>query len=145
MHSQKTRENHAHAIALLFLYYNFVRIHKTLKVTPAMAAGVTNRLGKWATLSACWRLGKPATELFLIDGSGGIRLSRIAEHLSQFRTGRLEIANEGGILHQRVCDHGGCHFASANVARKMFAKHDPIQAVFPIMFMQFQALLRDHL
>jgi IS1 family transposase len=36
--------NHAHAIALHFLYYNFVRIHQTLKVSPAMAAGVTNRL-----------------------------------------------------------------------------------------------------
>jgi hypothetical protein len=29
---------------LHFLYYNFVRIHQTLKVTPAMAAGATNRL-----------------------------------------------------------------------------------------------------
>ena len=37
-------ENHEHAIALHFMYYNFVRIHKTLKVTPAMEAGVTNRL-----------------------------------------------------------------------------------------------------
>jgi hypothetical protein len=36
--------NHAHAMALHFLYYNFVRIHQTLKVTPAMAAGVTDRL-----------------------------------------------------------------------------------------------------
>lgn len=40
----KKLENHAHAMALHFLYYNFVRIHKTLKVTPAMAAGVTDRL-----------------------------------------------------------------------------------------------------
>jgi IS1 family transposase len=40
----KKVENHAHAIALHFMYYNFVRIHKTLKVTPAMAAGVTHRL-----------------------------------------------------------------------------------------------------
>jgi hypothetical protein len=30
-------------MALHFLYYNFVRIHKTLKTTPAMAAGVTDR------------------------------------------------------------------------------------------------------
>jgi IS1 family transposase len=36
--------NHAHAMALHFLYYNFVRIHQTLKMTPAMAAGVTHRL-----------------------------------------------------------------------------------------------------
>jgi IS1 family transposase len=40
----KKVQNHAHAMALHFLYYNFVRIHLTLKVTPAMAAGVTNRL-----------------------------------------------------------------------------------------------------
>lgn len=40
----KKMENHAHAMALHFFYYNFVRIHKTLKVTPAMAAGVTDRL-----------------------------------------------------------------------------------------------------
>lgn len=32
------------AVALNFMYYNFVRIHKSLRVTPAMAAGVTNRL-----------------------------------------------------------------------------------------------------
>jgi hypothetical protein len=40
----KKIENHAHAMALHFLYYNFVRIHQTLKQTPAMAAGVTKRL-----------------------------------------------------------------------------------------------------
>lgn len=42
----KKIENHCHSLALYFLYYNFVRIHKTLKVTPAMAAGVSDRL--WA-------------------------------------------------------------------------------------------------
>lgn len=40
----KKLENHCHAIALHFMYYNFVRIHKTLSVTPAMQAGVTDRL-----------------------------------------------------------------------------------------------------
>ena len=40
----KKVENHAHAIALHFMYYNFVRIHQTLRITPAMAAGVTDRL-----------------------------------------------------------------------------------------------------
>ena len=40
----KKVENHAHAVALHMLYYNFVRIHKTLRMTPAMAAGVTKRL-----------------------------------------------------------------------------------------------------
>jgi hypothetical protein len=37
-------ENHCHAIALHFVYYNFVRIHKTLRVTPAMEAGLTKKL-----------------------------------------------------------------------------------------------------
>jgi IS1 family transposase len=36
--------NHAHAVALHFMYYNFVRIHKTLRVTPAMAAGISKKL-----------------------------------------------------------------------------------------------------
>ena len=40
----KKVENHAHAVALHMMYYNFVRIHKTLRVTPAMAAGVTDKL-----------------------------------------------------------------------------------------------------
>lgn len=40
----KKVENHAAAIALHVMYYNFVRIHQTLKVTPAMAAGVTDKL-----------------------------------------------------------------------------------------------------
>jgi IS1 family transposase len=40
----KKFENHMHAMALHFLYYNFVRIHQTLKTSPAMAAGITNRL-----------------------------------------------------------------------------------------------------
>ena len=35
---------HQHAIALYFTFYNFVRIHRTLKVTPAMAAGVSKTL-----------------------------------------------------------------------------------------------------
>lgn len=40
----KDAENHAHSIAIHFMHYNFVRIHQTLRVTPAMAAGVTDRL-----------------------------------------------------------------------------------------------------
>jgi IS1 family transposase len=40
----KKVENHAAAIALHTMYYNFVRIHQTLRVTPAMAAGVSDKL-----------------------------------------------------------------------------------------------------
>ena len=39
----KKVENHAHAVSLYFMHYNFVRIHKTLRMTPAMAAGVATR------------------------------------------------------------------------------------------------------
>jgi IS1 family transposase len=46
----KKVENHAHAVALHMMYYNFVRIHKTLKTTPAMAAGVTDRLWEVANM-----------------------------------------------------------------------------------------------
>jgi len=40
----KKAENHAHAVALHFMFYNFGRIHKTLRVTPAMAAGVADHV-----------------------------------------------------------------------------------------------------
>lgn len=40
----KKIENHAYAVALHMMYYNFVRIHKTLRVSPAIAAGVSDRL-----------------------------------------------------------------------------------------------------
>lgn len=40
----KKLENHLHMLSLYFVHYNFVRIHKTLKCTPAMAAGVSDTL-----------------------------------------------------------------------------------------------------
>jgi hypothetical protein len=40
----KKLENHIAAVSLHFMYYNFCRIHMTLRVTPAMAAGITDRL-----------------------------------------------------------------------------------------------------
>lgn len=40
----KKLDNHIHALALYFAFYNFCRIHKSLKVTPAMAAGISDRL-----------------------------------------------------------------------------------------------------
>ena len=40
----KKIENHAHSVALHYMHYNFVRIHKTLRVTPAMAAGVSDHV-----------------------------------------------------------------------------------------------------
>jgi IS1 family transposase len=40
----KKVENHEHAVALHFMHYNFCRIHQTLRVTPAMEAGLTNHV-----------------------------------------------------------------------------------------------------
>jgi IS1 family transposase len=48
----KKIENHANAVALHFAYYNFVRTHKTLRMTPAMAAGVAASPWEMADLVA---------------------------------------------------------------------------------------------
>ena len=46
----KKIENHTAAVALHTMFYNFVRVHQTLKVSPAMAAGVTDKLWEMADL-----------------------------------------------------------------------------------------------
>jgi hypothetical protein len=48
----KKAENHAHMMAIYFMHYNFVRIHQTLKITPAMAAGVSTKLWEMADMVA---------------------------------------------------------------------------------------------
>ena len=48
----KKFDNHCHALALYFVYYNFIRIHKTLRVTPAIAAGITDKLWSWEDVIA---------------------------------------------------------------------------------------------
>ncbi len=40
----KKFESHTHMVALYTIYYNFTRIHTSLRVTPAMAGGVADRL-----------------------------------------------------------------------------------------------------
>jgi len=40
----KKLQNHKHAIALYFFHYNFIRVHQTLKTTPAVAASVTDKV-----------------------------------------------------------------------------------------------------
>jgi IS1 family transposase len=60
----KTVENHTHAVALHMMYYNFVRIHQTLRTTPAMAAGVTKRLWEMTdvvNVLETWETSKPLT------------------------------------------------------------------------------------
>jgi hypothetical protein len=45
-------ENHAASVALGYFAYNFIKIHRTLRMTPAMAAGVTDRLWEVSDLVA---------------------------------------------------------------------------------------------
>jgi hypothetical protein len=40
----KKLENHGHMVALYFMHYNFCRVHKTLRVTPAMEAGIADHV-----------------------------------------------------------------------------------------------------
>jgi hypothetical protein len=47
----KEFENHMRMGALYTVWYNFVKMHKTLRMTPAMAAGVSNKLWSVADLA----------------------------------------------------------------------------------------------
>ncbi len=46
----KKLENHAATVALYFMYYNFARVHQTLRVTPAMEAGISTHVWSLAEL-----------------------------------------------------------------------------------------------
>jgi len=48
----KKIENHKHSIALHFMHYNFCRIHKSLRITPAMQAGISNHVWSLEELAA---------------------------------------------------------------------------------------------
>ena len=50
MHSQRDSRTIVPWFALYAVWYNFIRIHKTLRVTPAMQAGVTDRLSSYTEL-----------------------------------------------------------------------------------------------
>ncbi len=54
----KKVENHVHALALYFVHYNCMRIHTTLRVTPAMAAGLTGKLMGWEDIIAIMDAGE---------------------------------------------------------------------------------------
>ena len=48
----KRIENHAAAVALHFIHYNFARVHKTLRITPAMAAGLADHVWSYEEIAA---------------------------------------------------------------------------------------------
>jgi hypothetical protein len=55
----KKLENHALSVASHYMRYNFCRVHKTLRVTPAMAAGVTDHVWDIADLVAIVEAAEP--------------------------------------------------------------------------------------
>jgi IS1 family transposase len=61
----KKAENHCHAVALHFMHYNFCRIHQTLRVTPAMEAGLADHV--WTMDELVALLPKPTVSKSTID------------------------------------------------------------------------------
>ena len=90
----KKLENHAYAVALHQMFYNFVRIHQTLKVTPAMAAGVTDKLWEVSDIVAvidAWEADRKANGIeYLLEknrigeGYAVRKLVRYAEPVVQY-------------------------------------------------------------
>lgn len=58
----KKIENHEYALAIYFMHYNFVRIHSTLRVSPAMAAGVSDKLWSLDDMVALIEAREPTTK-----------------------------------------------------------------------------------
>jgi hypothetical protein len=56
----KKLENHAHMVALYAVWYNFVKTHKAHKLSPAMAAGVTDKLWSMEDLAGMIEAAQPA-------------------------------------------------------------------------------------
>jgi IS1 family transposase len=61
----KKVENHAAAVAIWFMYYNFCRVHQTLRITPAMEAGIADRV--WGVEDMCALLPEPPSSAKRID------------------------------------------------------------------------------
>lgn len=55
----KKVENHAHAVALHVMFYNFCRVHKSLRITPAMAAGVSDHVWSFEEVAALVEAAQP--------------------------------------------------------------------------------------
>ena len=53
----KKIENHMHAVSLHFMFYNFGRVHKSLRVTPAMQAGIAAHV--WSIEEICTLVPEP--------------------------------------------------------------------------------------
>ena len=61
----KKLSNHRHSVALHYMFYNYCRVHQTLKVTPAMEAGLTDHV--WSLEELCALMPKPVVKASKIE------------------------------------------------------------------------------
>jgi IS1 family transposase len=61
----KKVDNHRHSVALHYMFYNFCRVHQTLRCTPAMEAGLTDHV--WTLEELCALLPKPVVKASSLD------------------------------------------------------------------------------
>jgi hypothetical protein len=61
----KKVDNHRHSVALHYMHYNFCRVHQTLRVTPAMEAGLSDHV--WSLEELCALLPKPVVKASTIE------------------------------------------------------------------------------
>jgi IS1 family transposase len=61
----KKADNHRHMVALHYMFYNFCRVHQTLRCTPAMEAGLTDHV--WSLEELCALLPKPVVKASTIE------------------------------------------------------------------------------
>jgi IS1 family transposase len=109
----KKLENHAYAVAMHQMFYNFVRIHQTLKVTPAMAAGVTDKLWEVSDIVKvieAWEAEQAVAGITYEIGKDRIGegfhvriLPRYAEPHTEFGFKTVEAAN--GFIEQQKASH----------------------------------------
>ena len=75
----KKLENHAAAVALWFMYYNFCRVHSSLRVTPAMEAGICDDI--WSVEELCGLL--PENHKISVETDKGLILKALGEVLGE--------------------------------------------------------------
>ena len=71
----KKFDNHVHMVAIYTVWYNFLKMHKTLKMTPAMAAGVSKTL--WSMEDLCEKMDAVAPK----PGKRGPYKKRVTENV----------------------------------------------------------------
>ncbi len=65
--SSKKVENHGHAVALYFMFYNFCRVRSSLRMTPAREAGISDHV--WSIEELCELLPKLESSMKKIDNA----------------------------------------------------------------------------